>query len=406
MNRKYIVYDILKSLAITILTIWLIWSIPHDAGLGSLAYAGFITYGIPGLGIVLLILNFLKLRKLENVNKRATLLISFLLLVIVPLPLGVFTSTSISSAERNYYSSNSFIEDYGDKHGLHAEITNRTASFAQCSLIEYSANFRITANSNSVLVFDAQNITDLDRKTGFVDNLEIALGSQFEPKQGLDVHGLAYTVPEGSYNLKVTSGEPFVLTITDSKKLILTETLSGKKVYAPILQDNMTYQQFIDQVQDTKNNTCQGTAREYGSYWFANEFIVVSDVGITQDETHTKLYLGGYTPKLHFATIITKPGSYNPKIDDNSVIKPYKTIINKYTGHEIPVLTSEKFEQQRQGRLGTIINQMIEQNAIFPEPLRFADVEIFFEPIERFRADEVIKVVENIEPAFYEEISF
>jgi len=406
MYKKYFFHDSLKSLAITLLTAWFIWLIPHDSGLGGLAYAGFIMYGVPGIGVVLLILNFLKLRKVENVNKKTILPVSFLLLVVAPLPLGMFASTSISSAERSYYSSDNFIENYSDRHGLDAKILDRKATFAQCSLIEYSVEFEITASSsNSTLVFDAQNITEMDRKTGFVDNFRVVLDAKFEYQPMLDVPGLAYIVPEGQHNLKVVSGEPFILSITDSKKLFSTESLSGKDVYASILQDDMSYQQFINQTQNTKDATCQGTPREYGSYWFANEFVVVSDVSVTQDETHTRLYLGGYTPKLHFATIVTTPGSYNPIINENGVIKPYKTVLNKYTGQEISILTSEKFEL-RPSHSGEMVNQMIEQNAVFPKSLRFTDVEVFFEPIERFRVDKVIKLIENIEPSFYKEISF
>jgi len=319
----------------------------------------------------------------------------------------MFISTSIRSAERNYYSSNNFIKDYGDKHGLHAEITNKTASFAQCSLLKYSVDFRITTNSDSILVFDAQNITDMNRKTGFVDNLKDVLDSQFETRQNLDVHGLAYLVQKGSYELNTKSGEPFVISITDSKKLTSIETLSWKDVYATILQDDMTYQQFIDKVQNTKNNTCQGTPRKYGSYWFANEHIVIGDVsGLSQDQTHSQLYLHT-SPKKHIATITTRLKSHEPMSSDD--LKHYETIINRYTGQEIPIYTNGDIAI-RTNHSGTKVFRVIEGDAIFPEPLQFGNTKVFFENIKRSDIisllDDVKQIIENAEPSFYDKIVF
>jgi len=408
MIKKNIFCNILKSLAITALTMWLVWSIPFGAGLEGIVRLGFIMIIVPIVGTVFFILNYLKLRRLKDVNIKTAVLFSLLLLVIVPLPLGFFTSASISNIERHYYSSDKFIENYSDKHGFNAQILNRKATFAQCSLLKYAIEFEITTNSDSVLVFDAQNITETG-KTNFVDNLKVILDSKFEPKPGLNTPGLTYVVPEGGYSLEISSSEPFTLSVMDSNKLISTRSLSGEDVYAlyaPILQDSMSYQQFILQTQNTKDTTCKGkgTPRKYGSYWFANEHVVVGDVGISQDKTHTLLYLAGYTPKLHFATILTKDETRDIA-SGGDVVKPYKIVVNKYTGQQVPIFTSERFEQQL-SQLGKMVNQMIEKNAIFPEPLRFPDVKVFFEPIELGDVDKVIQVIENMEPAFYAELLF
>lgn len=284
----------------------------------------------------------------------------------------------------------------------------KKASFAQCSLVEYSLEFEIKADSDSTLIFDAQNITKNNHEIGFVDNLKVALDQKFKEVE-INAPGLAYIVPKGQYNLVVTSSNPFTLSIMDSKKLLSTKSLSGQNVYAPILQKDITYEQFIDKTQYTKDATCQETfrqLRQHGSHWFANEYIVVSNIpGLDQDTTHKKLFL----EKKHIATIMPYSNSHRSIASSElKSLSKYQTLINHYTGQEITIYINGQITTQTDYS-GTKKFQTIRGDAIFPEPLIFNNIQIAFEPIENvekldFLLDNVKKIIENIEPASYKEI--
>lgn len=67
MDKKYFP-DVLISFIITIITIWVILLLSYDSGLAGLGHAALIIFGIPSIGIALLILKFIKLRKVSIVS--------------------------------------------------------------------------------------------------------------------------------------------------------------------------------------------------------------------------------------------------------------------------------------------------------------------------------------------------
>lgn len=408
MNKRFIYLTLLKFVGLTLLTAVLFWKIPYDAELGSLAYFSFILITIPVAGLILFFLECFKLKKLEETRHRRVLFFtSLLFLVVLPVNIGIPFSIFVREAERRYYSSERFVEKYRKKNGITAKILRKEAIFAQCSLISYTASFKLGTEFESAFFFDAENIDEvngLQIQTGFVSNLRKVLDEKFKRVTNIGGPGIAYKVPAGVYEFVVNSEKPFILTISHNKKLFTTESLSGKDVYHKVLVDDISYQEFTNVTKDTKESTCKGTARKSGSYWFASKYVVIRGVSVNQDETGKLLYLAGYTPNIKLATIVTPEDAYTSEVEENT-LEPYKTITNIYTKQSLPIFQLKKYKKIM-GSTGNILNQIIEHKITFPEPLVFNDIKVYFEPQQFYRADHVIEVIETIEPAFYNSVSF